>query len=154
MKKIILSLVLFLLIPSSFAQTNEYSLTFIKKEGRTVIVDDEKDWRYIGSAADFDLYVDKFLFDTKRQEYFLHGVTVFNENQTYPGVELPVKRIYTYGHLKCNERALYVTNQWYTNEEGVVTLIQNYDYASYISDLNDPRTIRNLVYLLLCGESV
>lgn len=156
MKKLILA-VLFFLAASSSAQQVEYSLSFVRnKDGQLMIIDNEKDWKHVGSAAIFDLYIDKYMLDQMGDDYMLHGVTVYKpgEEQKFDGLPFKVKKIYTYGHLICKERILYVVNQWYTTEEGVVVYSQNYNYGEFVSDMNDPNTTRNNVYKLLCGDRI
>jgi hypothetical protein len=159
--KIILSffvaLMLFIVALTSSAQDFEYSLSFLRnKDGQAMIVDNEKDWKLIGSAANFDLYIDKYMLDKVKEEYTLHGVTIYKdgEEQKFDGLPFQVKKIYTFGRLICRERALYVLNQWYTTNEGVVLYSQNYNYGEFVSDMNDPNTTRNLVYIALCGDKV
>lgn len=156
MKKL-LSIILFFLAASSFAQHTEYSLTFIRdKNGQLIILDDERDWKHVGSAAIFDLYIDKYMLSQIKDNYMLHGVTVYKpgEEQKFDGLPFSVKKIYTYGHLICKERILYVINQWYTTDKGVVVYSQNYNYGEFVSDMNDPNTTRNNVYKLLCGDRI
>lgn len=139
------------------AQPVNFSLTFITdKDGRPIILDNEKDWALIGSSAIFDLYIDKYMFDQVKDNYMLHGVTVYKdgEEQRFSGLDFSIKKIYTYGRLVCGEKALYITNQWYTTKEGVIVYSQTYQYGEFVSDMNDPNTTRNLVYISLCGDKV
>lgn len=157
MKKIIAVVLSFLLAASSFAQQTEYSMTFIRdKDGQLVVIDNEKDWKLIGSAAIFDLYIDKYMLEQMKDDYYLHGVTIYKpgEEQKFDGLPFTVKKIYTYGHLVCKDKVLYVLNQWYTTEKGVIVYSQSYNYGEFISDMNDPNTTRNKAYHLLCGEKV
>jgi hypothetical protein len=121
-----------------------------------MIIDNERDWKLMGSAATFDLYIDKYMFDQQKTEYNLHGLTIYKDGdeQKFDGLPFQVKKIYTFGHLICKERLLYVLNQWYTTSEGVVVYSQNYNYGEFVSDMNDPNTTRNLVYIALCGDKV
>lgn len=120
------------------------------------ILDNEKDWKHVGSAAIFDLYIDKYLLNQVKDEYYLHGVTVYKpgEEQKFNGLPFTVKKIYTYGHLICKERVLYILNQWYTTEDGVIVYTQNYNYGEYVSDMNDKNTTRHNVHILLCGDRI
>lgn len=152
-----IALMLFIVALTSSAQQTEYRLTFIRdKEGRPTIVDNEKDWTLVGSSAVFDLYIDKYMLDQVKENYTLHGVTVYKdgEEQKFDGLDISVKKIYTYGHLVCKEKVLYVLNQWYTTDKGVVVYSQAYQFGEFVSDMNDPNTTRNLVYISLCGDKV
>ncbi len=153
----VLLMALITALTSSAQTSTQYSLSFIKnKDGQTMILDDERDWKFVGSAAIFDLYIDKYMFDQVKQEYDLHGVTIYKdgEEQKFDGLPFEIKKIYTFGHLICKDRVLYITNQWYTTKDGVVVYSQVYEYGEYASDMNDPNTTRHLVYISLCGDKV
>jgi len=142
---------------TSSANTTQYSLTFYRDQsGQLILLDDERDWKFIGSAVSWDLYIDKYMVEQIKDEYVLHGVTVYKDGQEekFDGLPFLVKKIYTHGYLVCKERILYVADQWYVTSKGVVVYSQSYKFGEFISDMNDPNTTRNKVFKLLCGDRI
>ena len=145
-------LAMFLSLP---AQSTEYRLPFVEqKDGATKIPFIEKEWILSVGRDEWDLYLEKGLFDKYKETYEFHAVTAYKIPYDSDGLKTKISKIYTYGVLNCNQSVLHILYEWYVDPEENMIFRGTYEFGSYAVEMETPDTARNEVYNLICKEMI
>ena len=155
MKYLIIA-ILSALVSFSVAADTNFELDVIRgSKGEPKIIYNGDEWVKVTSAAAYDVYVPRvILADKGKEAYRFFGMTVFNKEESFSIIPVPVKKIYSFGILKCKESRLYLAGDFFTDSNDIIVHSQEHDWGTYITDMGVPNTIRNDVYNAVCKESI
>ncbi len=90
-------------------QSAEYRLPFVEqKDGVTKIPFIEREWILSVGRDEWDLYLEKGMFDNHRETYEFHAVTAYKIPYHSDGLKAKISKIYTYGILNCKQSVLHI----------------------------------------------
>ncbi len=155
--KYLFSLILVMFMTTAIAsKPPEYKLDIvpIPNTDDELIVHNPQDWEFVDKSADYKVYVEKGMLGYKNEMFEFHAVTEYDVPAPMSFTDIPIKRIYSYGVLNCKEANLYLLIDLYVDVHNKIIMRQYHEFGSYVSNMNNPNTIRYNVYNLLCKESV
>ena len=137
------------------AYSAEYRLPFIESQnGFTKIPFIENDWILGAGRDEWDLYVEKGMFDKHKNIHEFHAVTAYKTPYYSDGLKAKVSKIYTYGVLNCNQGNLYILYEWYVDIDENIIYTSSHEFGSYTVEMLTPDTARNEVYTQICKEMI
>ena len=133
----------------------EYRLPFIEsQDGFTKIPFVEKDWILGAGRDDWDLYVEKGMFDKHKNIYEFHAVTAYKTPYHSDGLKAKISKIYTYGVLNCKEANLYILFEWFVDPDETLVFRGSHEFGAYTVEMITPDTARSEIYNLICKETI
>ena len=133
----------------------EYRLPFVEqKDGTTKIPFIEREWILSVGRDEWNLYLEKGMFDKHKEMYEFHAVTAYKTPYYSDGLKAKVSKIYTYGVLNCNRGVLDILYEWYVDIDENIIYTSSHEFGSYTVEMLTPDTARNEVYNLICKEMI
>ena len=133
----------------------EYRLPFVEqKDGTTKIPFIEREWILSVGRDEWDIYLEKGMFDKHKEMYEFHAVTAYKTPYYSDGLKTKVSKIYTYGVLNCKQSVLHIFYEWYVDPEENMIFRGTYEFGAYSVEMETPDTARNEVYNLICKEMI
>lgn len=144
------------LVLSTSVAAEELDLSFSKQpDGSVKIVYDEDKWVKVTSAADYDVLVAKELIGNKKEKvHKFIGLTSFYKDSSFPTIQAPVRKIYSYGILNCKDSSLYLLGDFFIDAQDTIVYSQKHEFGTYITDMSVPNSVRNDIYNVVCKESI
>ena len=137
------------------AHSAPYRLPFVESQGGfTKIPFVEKEWILGAGRDDWDLYVEKGMFDQHKDMHEFHAVTAYKTPYQSDGLRAKVSKIYTYGVLNCNRGVLDILYEWYVDIDENIIYTSSHEFGSYTVEMLTPDTARNEVYTQICKEMI
>ena len=147
--------VMAVLIAITAIAAESYRLPFVElQNGVTKIPFVEHEWVPGPVRADWQLYLEKGMFEKHQEMYEFHAVTVYKKPFYNDAVKTEVSKIYTYGVLNCKEANLYILFEWFTDSEENLVFKSSHEFGAYTVEMLTPFTARNDVYNQICKESI
>ena len=69
----------------------------------------------------------------------------------FEALSAPVKRIFSFGVLDCENSTFYLLNDLFVNKDHQIVHIQKHEPEEYMVEMMEPNTARNKVYLMVCN---
>ena len=147
--------VMAVLIAITAIAAESYRLPFVElQNGVTKIPFVEHEWVPGPVRADWQLYLEKGMFEKHQEMYEFHAVTVYKKPYYSDAIKTEVSKIYTYGVMNCNEANLYILFEWYVDIDENLVFKSSHEFGAYKVELLTPFTARNDVYNQICKERV
>ena len=141
----------FFILALFMATANAYDLNISKDD---VITHIQEDWIFVGKSDRFDLYIEKGLLNSPKDETVdFHAYIQFNKPTKIDPIEAPIYRIYTYGKIHCGSGQMMMISDLYTNIQNKIEFRQYFSPGVQIIDMTTPNTLRADSYNLICKES-
>lgn len=151
MKKI-LAIILLAAVSLAFAAT-EFRLHFIEEGNDTFVAFAETNWEYIAKEDPYQLSLNKGGFNKNENNMLkMHSMIVFDSPREYKNISVPVKKIYSYGLVDCENAKLYLITDFFTDANEKLVWVQRHAMGSFVTDLDAPNTPRGLVFIKMCGK--
>jgi hypothetical protein len=151
MKKI-LFIILLAAASLAFAAT-EFKLHFIEEGNDTIVAFTETDWEYIAQEDPYQLFLNKGGFNKIENGMLkMHSMIVFDKAREYTNISVPVKKIYSYGLVDCENAKLYLITDFFTDANDKIVWVQRHAMGSFITNLDVPNTPRGQVFIKMCGK--
>lgn len=150
MKKL-LATILLSLSSFTFAMT-EFKLHFIEEDDTYTIAYVDSDWEYVAKDTTYQLYLNKGGFSKSDEMLKMHSMIVFNNEVTYQGIPVPVKKIYSFGLVDCDAAKLILLTDFFTDANNKIVWMQNHAMGEFVTTLDAPNTPRGQVFITMCGK--
>lgn len=150
--KIILFIIMFLM--SIGAGAEPYRLEVVPHGDQQVITFNESDWNFIAKESNYKVYLAKGDIEESNGYLMVQSQTTYDTFETYSYMEKPVKRVFTYGAMDCDNKKLYLLGSLYSAEDNTVQYLQYYQMGEWVSDLTAEGTARNEVFKAICNKSI
>jgi hypothetical protein len=150
--KIILFIIMLLMSIPSWAEP--LRLQIVPNGDQQVVSFIENEWYFVAKEANYTVYLAKGEIEESNGYLMIQSHTTYNTFETYSYMEKPVKRVFTYGAMDCDNKRLYLLGSLYSAEDNTVQYTQYYEMGEWVSDLNKEGTARNEVYKAICNKSV
>lgn len=139
---------------SILAQAEPLRLKITPINGEQVITYNEDEWYFVAKESNYKVYLAKGEIENSNGYLMVQSHTTYDGYETYSYMEKPVKRVFTYGALSCEEKKLYLLGSLYSAEDNTVQYLQYHDMGTWVSDLDAEGTARNEVYKAICNKSI
>jgi hypothetical protein len=136
-----------------FAITASANSEFRLKFKDEVTVDfNASDWEFAAAEGTYRLFIEKTSKNAGKKHVNLHTMIEFDDPEGFKFEALlaPVKRIFTFGVLDCENGTFYLFNDFFVNKDHQVIHIQKHAPEEYMVNMIAPDTARNKVYLMVC----
>ena len=150
--KIILFVILFLISIGSGAEPLRLQVTPMGDQQVVSYIPDE--WSFVARESNYNVYLAKGEVEESNGYLMVQSLTSYDTYETYSYMEKPVKRVFTYGAMDCENKKLYLLGSLYSAEDNTVQYLQYFEMGTWVSDLNAEGTARNEVYKAICNRSV
>jgi len=151
--KILLFVILFLMsILNAGAEPLRLKITPVN--GEQIISYDADDWYFVAKESNYSVYLAKGEIENNNGFLMIQSHTTYDNHEIYSYMEKPVKRVFTYGALSCEEKKLYLLGSLYSAEDNTIQYLQYHDMGTWVSDLTTEGTARNDVYKAVCNTSI
>lgn len=150
--KIILFVILFLM--SVLAGAEPYRVEVVPNGDQQIVTFNENDWKFIARESNYNVYLAKGEVEESNGFLMIQSQTTYDTFETYSYMEKPVKRVFTYGAMDCENKKLYLLGSLYSAEDNTVQFLQYYEMGEWVSDLKAEGTARNEVYKAICNKSI
>ena len=155
MKKVLLGLVLAATaIFASAATVPPLEFNIVPTEQGAIVDVDLSKMTYIGETDKWLLYAHIEPFSDTRHLKILHSLTQFRTEQRTDIRQVSFDKIYSYGFIDCRSKELNIFNEWYTKNNDIIMLRNNFEPGEFPVDLGR-NIILETLYILACRvESV
>lgn len=150
--KILLFIIMFLMSIGAGAEPLRLQVTPIGEQQVVTYIPDE--WYFVARESNYNVYLAKGDIEESNGYLMIQSHTTYDTFETYSYMEKPVKRVFTYGAMDCENKKLYLLGSLYSAEDNTVQYLQYYEMGTWVSDLNSEGTARNEVYKAICNKSV
>ena len=136
-----------------FALTASANSEFRLKFKDAVTVDfNASDWELAAVEGNYHLYIEKSSKNAGKKHVNLHTLIEFDgtEGFKFEALSVPVKRIFNFGVLDCENSTFYLLNDLFVNKDHQIVHIQKHEPEEYMVEMMEPNTARNKVYLMVC----
>lgn len=136
---------------STGAAAEEFKLQFTDP---TQINHNSNDWIVAATTSKYELYVNKTSVSSAEETVSIHTVVEFYppSGVTMAQLNVPVKRIYSYGVLECRKGIFHLLNDWFVDKNNQVIYNQSHELGTYDVDMRPKNTPRNDLLLLVCNK--
>ena len=147
MKSIVAAIVFCFAITAS--ANSEFKLKF--KDEVTIDVT-KSDWELAAVEGNYHLFIEKSSKSAGKKHVNLHTMIEFDDPAgfKFEALSVPVKRIFSFGVLDCENATFYLFNDFFVNAGNQILHIQKHEPEEYMVDMMEPNTARNKVYLMVC----
>ena len=122
--------------------------------GQQVISYVKDEWYFVAKESNYNVYIAKGELEESNGMLIIQSMTEFDNYETYSYMEKPVKRIFSYGALSCEQKKMYLLGSMYSADDNTVQFVQYHDFGEWISELDRNGTARNEVWKIVCNKSV
>ena len=143
-----------LLLITGLAYAEPFKLMITPMGNEQVVSFNEKDWQFVAKESNYDVYIAKGELENNNGLLMITSNTTFEDIVTYNYMEKPVRRIFSYGALDCQNKKLYLLGDMFVAEDNTVQYLQYHQMGTWISELDKEGTARNAVWQMVCNTSV
>lgn len=144
-----------LILAVLFFTTNVYADDFKLKLVNDEYIDyNQSDWVIAARTNMYELFAYKGIVGSTDNTVETHSLVEFYppEGSIINPIPTPIKRIYTYGIMECNNGIFHLMNSWYVDKDHKIVYNQVYDFGTYKVEVSSKNTPRNDLYQLVCNK--
>jgi len=150
--KILLFIVMLLMSIGASAQPFKLQITTIGDQKVVTYIPDE--WYFVARERDFNVYLAKGDIEEVNGYLMVQSHTTYDTVETYSYMDKPVKRVFSYGAMDCDNKEIHLLGSIYSAEDNTIQYVQYHEMNDWVSDLSKEGTARNEIYKVICHESI
>lgn len=139
---------------SVLANAEPLRLKITPVNGEQIVSYNADDWYFVAKESNYSVYLAKGEIENNNGYLMIQSHTTYDGHEVYSYMEKPVKRVFTYGALSCEEKRLYLLGSLYSAEDNTIQYLQYHDMGTWVSELDAEGTARNEVYKAICNKSI
>lgn len=136
-----------LLVFSPALAKEDFSLRF-KNENEVIYT--PSDWVKISEEGAFDFYVSKVTPKIDHTHHRVFSLVEFAEPRKYQSLNSPVKRIFSFGIMDCENAVFYLLTDIYTDSNNNIIFVADYKSNPEVVEVSTPDTPRNKAFIKVC----
>jgi hypothetical protein len=154
MRRFITVVFMLLSTVSLAADNSKYNFTFKTDAQGKHIVADLQQMIYIGESMKWILSANWETWSENSAIKLMHSVTQFRQPEQTDINKITFQRIYSYGFIDCRLNQLFILNEYYTTQQGLIMLDNKFEAGEYIVNLESNVILQTFLIYACRSESV
>lgn len=132
------------------ANANEEFLLKFKDNNQILL--DMNEWTKLSDEGNYTFYLSKESNEINTGYYKVHSLVEFPDPNgvEYKNLNGPVKRIFSYGIMDCEQGIFFLLGDFYTDKDNVIVFSSQFEMGTRQVEVLTPNTARNKAYIKVC----
>ena len=154
MRSIITLVLMFIVATVLAADKSKYNFDFRTDAQGKHISADLQPMIYIGEAEKWVLLANWEPWSENSAIKLMHSVTQYREPKKTDVNQIVFQRIYSYGFIDCRLNQLFILNEYYTTQQGLIMLDNKFQPGEYAVDMEASKILQTFLFYVCKGKLV